>query len=166
MLPTSFSLVQNKSRFREHLEVQGEITAFQKEELTEQDSGLCEQSQAEASASDAGRWRMTRSTIQSELSFNLATVLTRLTWGPKCIIQKDQQKDQQHVQNLALWSGLILSAGDTRARELLAPTGKGHLTFCFFLLVFIFVVLSPICLIVFFKGVPDVVLAKLFVEII
>lgn len=119
MLPTSFSLVQNKSRFREHLEVQGEITAFQKEELTEQDSGLCEQSQAEASASDAGRWRMTRSTIQSELSFNLATVLTRLTWGPKCIIQKDQQ----HVQNLALWSGLILSAGGTRARELLAPAG-------------------------------------------
>lgn len=76
MLPARFSLVQNKSRFREHLEVRLEISAFQKEELTEQDSGLCEQSQAEASASDAGRWRMT-STVQSELSFHLATVLTR-----------------------------------------------------------------------------------------
>lgn len=77
MLPARFSLVQNKSRFREHLEVRLEISAFQKEEPTEQDSGLCEQSQAEASASDAGRWRMTRSTVQSELSFHLATVLTR-----------------------------------------------------------------------------------------
>lgn len=51
MLPTRFSLVQNKSRFREHLEVRRESSAFQKEELTEQDSGLCEQSQADASAS-------------------------------------------------------------------------------------------------------------------
>ena len=59
------------------------------------------------------------------------------------------QKDRQDVKTVALWSELILSKGDSRAEEpvaLICPRKRDARFPVFFLLVLIYVVLSPACL--------------------